>query len=103
MQQWHVINLLTLIFWDLIKVVEGVTKTIPYDIHVSVLILKRGCDISINTLIALLKYTSFDKNIIAWMHYVCDEYDNYVKKAGHEKQKHPRVEEHEEEVQEQQF
>ena len=42
------INLPTLIFQDLIKVVQGSIKTIPYGMHLSYLIRKVGCNVEVD-------------------------------------------------------
>ena len=42
------INLPTLIFQDLIKVIRGNIKTIPYDMHLSYLIRKAGCNVKVD-------------------------------------------------------
>ena len=47
------------------------------------------------------KFMSFDKHTIARVQYILDEHYNYVKKAGHEEQKHFEIGKHEEEAQEQ--
>ena len=98
-QQLSVINLPTLIFQDLIKLVKGNVKTIPYVMHLSCFILRMRCNVSVDPPVAWSKFTSFNRHTIAQMHYVRDEYDNYVKKMAQKRQEHPEFEEHEDEVQ----
>ena len=72
----------TLIFQDLIKVVRGNIKTIPYGMHLSYFIRKVGCDVIVDPPLLQSKYTYFDKHTLGRMHYVMDIHDNYVKKLG---------------------
>ena len=61
------INLPTLIFQDLIKVVQGSIKTIPYGMHLSYLIRKVGCNVEVDLFLQQSKYTSFDKHTFRCM------------------------------------
>ena len=76
------INLPSLIFQDLIKVVYGSIKTTPYGMHLSYIIMKARCNVTVNPPLQLSKYTSFDKYTFRRMQYVMDTQRNYVKKLG---------------------
>ena len=82
------INLPTLIFQDLIKVVQGSMKTIPYSMHINHIIRNVGCNVIVDPLLQMSKYTSFDKNTFGQMHYVMDIHGNYVKKPGRAPKQH---------------
>ena len=74
------INMIALIFQDLIKIVRGSIKTISYGMHLSHIIERAGCDVTIDPPLLQSKYTYFDKHTLGCMHYVMDIHNNYVKK-----------------------
>ena len=76
------INLPALIFQDLIKVVQGGIKTIPYGMHLSYLIRKVGCKVEVDLPLQQSKYTSFDKHTLGHMQYIMNGHGNYEKKLG---------------------
>ena len=86
------INLSSLIFQDLIKVVRGNIKTIMYCMHLSYIIRGAGCNVEVDLPLQQSKYTSFDKHTFRHRQYIMDAHDNYVKKPG-KVPKQPELEE----------
>ena len=84
LQVGNKINLPTLIFQNMIKIVKGNIKTIPYGMHLSYLIRRKRCNIDVDPLLQQSKYTSFDKNTFGRMQYIMDAQGNYVKKLDNE-------------------
>ena len=81
-----------LIFQDMIKVIKGSIKTILYGMHLSYIMIRAGCNVSVNPPLQRSKYTCFDKHMFGRMHYVINIRGNYVKKLGRNpKQLEPRV------------
>ena len=72
------INLPTLIYQDLVKTIKGNIKTIPYDMHLSYLIRKMGCNVDMDSPLHQSKYTTFDKHTFSLMQYIKDGHGNYV-------------------------
>ena len=84
LQAENKISLLTLIFHDLVITVQGNVKTIPYNMHLTYLIRKMGCNVNVDLLLYQSKYTSFDKHNFGRMQYIKDAQGNYVKKLDKE-------------------
>ena len=61
------INLLIMIFQDLIKVVRGSIKTIPHGMHLSHIIRRARCNIDVDHPLLQFKYISFDKHAFGHM------------------------------------
>ena len=102
------INLPALIFQDLIKVVQGSIKTITYNMYLSYLIRRAGCNVLVVLSFQRSKYVSFDKHTLGRMQYIMDAQGNYVKnlrrapkqpeakgqpEGQHEPERHPALEE----------
>ena len=52
-----------LIFQGLIKVIKGSIKTILYGMHLSYIMIRAGCNVSVNPPFQRSKYTCFDKHM----------------------------------------
>ena len=60
----NMINLSTLIFQDLIKVIMGNIKTILYGMHLSNIMIRVGYNVSMDPPLQRSKYTCFDKHTL---------------------------------------
>ena len=76
-------------------VIRDSIKIIPYNIHISHIIQRAGCDVSVDLPLQRSKYMCFDKHTLGRVHYVKDMHDNYVKKSGRESEQ-PEPEVHDE-------
>ena len=67
LQTGNKINLPTLIFQDLIKIIRDNIKTIPYGMNLSYLIKWKRCNVEVDPPLQQSKYTLFDKHTFRCM------------------------------------